>query len=176
MTGGHRARFGIAFALAITFALPVPVAGQAVEDGRPRGETGLPLPRYVSLRAGVANARRGPGKKYRIDWEFVRHGLPLQVTAEYGHWRRVRDADGAGGWVHQALLSGTRTALVRSDAPVPLYGGPDDARAPVAMAEPGAVARLSACKGDWCELDSDGIKGWLPRAAIWGVGPQEDLD
>ena len=70
--------------------------------------TNLPLPRFVSMRAESANARRGPSLDQRVDWEFVRRGLPLEITAEYGQWRRVRDADGAGGWVHHALLSGRR--------------------------------------------------------------------
>ena len=76
--------------------------------------TNLPLPRFVSMRAESANARRGPSLDQRVDWEFVHRGLPLEITAEYGQWRRVRDADGAGGWVHHALLSGVRTALVRA--------------------------------------------------------------
>ena len=81
----------------------------------------------ASSRCGPtsANARRGPSLDQRVDWEFVHRGLPLEITAEYGQWRRVRDADGAGGWVHHALLSGVRTALVRGDAPVPLRAGPE---------------------------------------------------
>ena len=91
------------------------------------------------MRAESANARRGPSLDQRVDWEFVRRGLPLEITAEYGQWRRVRDADGAGGWVHHTLLSGVRTALVRGEAPVPLRAGPTEAAAVRAMAEPGVV-------------------------------------
>ena len=86
--------------------------------------TNLPLPRFVSMRAESANARRGPKLDQRVDWEFVRRGLPLEVVAEYGQWRRVRDAEGDGGWVHHTLLSGVRTALVRGEAPVALRAGP----------------------------------------------------
>jgi SH3-like domain-containing protein len=111
-----------------------------------------------------------------VDWEFVQRGLPLEVTAEYGQWRRVRDADGAGGWVHHTLLSGVRTALVRSDAPVPLHAGPNEVSAVRAMAEPGVVGRLEACQRDWCEIAAGGVEGWLPRGAIWGVGADETLE
>jgi SH3-like domain-containing protein len=62
--------------------------------------TGLPLPRYVSLKASEANVRRGPSLTHRIDWVFKRRDMPLRITAEFGHWRRVEDRDGAGGWVH----------------------------------------------------------------------------
>ena len=128
------------------------------------------------MRAESANARRGPSLDQRVDWEFVRRGLPLEITAEYGQWRRVRDADGAGGWVHHALLSGVRTALVRGDAAVALRAGPTEAAAVRAMAEPGVVGRLEACRNDWCEIAAGGVEGWLPRAALWGVGPDETIE
>ena len=103
-------------------------AGAGPRGGAGGPVTNLPLPRFVSMRADVANARRGPSFDQRVDWEFVHRGLPLEVTAEYGQWRRVRDADGYGGWVHHTLLSGLRTAIVRAEAPVPLRAGPDRRR------------------------------------------------
>ena len=132
--------------------------------------TNLPLPRFVSMRAESANARRGPSLDQRVDWEFVRRGLPLEVVAEYGQWRRVRDAEGYGGWVHHTLLSGVRTAMVTAGAPVPLLARPEEGAAVRAMAEPGVVGRLEACREGWCEIDAGGVEGWLPRAALWGVG------
>ena len=114
---------------------------------RARGPvTNLPLPRFVSMRAESANARRGPSLDQRVDWAFVRRGLPLEVVAEYGQWRRVRDAEGYGGWVHHTLLSGVRTALVTGEAPVPLLARPEEGAAVRAMAEPGVVGRLEACR------------------------------
>lgn len=155
---------------------PAAAAEVAVGPAAVGPVTHLPLPRYVSLRAEAANARRGPSLDQRVDWEFVHRGLPLEITAEYGNWRRVRDADGAGGWVHQTMLSGTRTALVLGPAPVELHAGPQDGAMVRARAEPGVVARLNACAGAWCEITAGGVRGWLPRAAIWGVGPDETLD
>ena len=137
--------------------------------------TSLPLPRFVSLRADTANVRRGPSLDQRIDWEFVHRGLPLEIIAEYGQWRRVRDADGATGWVHHTLLSGVRTALVQADAPVPLRATPSEDALVRAMAEPGAIARLEECEGAWCEIAGSGVQGWLPRGALWGVGPDETV-
>jgi SH3-like domain-containing protein len=164
---------------AVLAALLLVVAGLApavAGEGERGPVTNLPLPRYVSLRAETANARRGPSLDQRVDWEFVRPGLPLEITAEYGQWRRVRDADGEGGWVHHALLSGVRTALVRGGAAVPLRAGPTEAAAVRAMAEPGVVGRLEACRKDWCEIAAGGAEGWLPRAALWGVGAHETIE
>jgi SH3-like domain-containing protein len=151
------------------------VAPAAVAEPVRGPVTNLPLPRFVSMRAESANARRGPSLDQRVDWEFRHRGLPLEITGEYGQWRRVRDADGAGGWVHHALLSGVRTAVVQGEVPVPLRAGPTEGAAVRAMAEPGVVGRLEACKDAWCEIAAGGVEGWLPRATIWGVGADEDL-
>ncbi len=165
--------------LALALALGGPAsAAEAVPD--PQQATGpvtsLPLPRFVSIRAESANARRGPGLDRRIDWRFVRRGLPLEVTAEYGPWRRVRDAEGQGGWVHHSLLSGVRTVLVRSEGPVPLRAAASEGAAVRALAESGVVGRLEACAEAWCRIDAGGAEGWLPRAVLWGVGPDEEVD
>jgi SH3-like domain-containing protein len=170
-------RFPLHVAGAMVFVALAGAAGGAEPQAPARGQvTNLPLPRFVSLRAETANVRRGPSLDQRIDWTLVHRGLPLEITAEYGQWRRVRDADGATGWVHHTLLSGVRTALVQGEAPVPLRAGPDEATAVRAMAEPGAVARLEGCAGVWCEIAAGGIEGWLPREAIWGVGPDETVE
>lgn len=137
--------------------------------------TNLPLPRYVSLKAAEGNVRRGPSLSHRIDWVYTRRGVPLQVTAEYGHWRRVQDRDGAGGWMHYSLLSGVRMVLVEKDMQplrrVPAADGPV-----VANAELGVIARLGACKPDWCRITADRQSGWVPKSALWGVDPDEIRD
>lgn len=138
--------------------------------------THLPLPRFVSLRGENANARRGPSLDQRVDWAFLHRGMPLEVTAEYGNWRRVRDAEGQGGWVHHALLSGARTAVILGTERVELREEPDPAARVVAVAEPGVIGRLAACRGAWCEIGAGGSEGWLPRAALWGVGPDEIIE
>ncbi len=154
-------------------SVPAPVPPADTTKGQ---VTSLPVPRFVSMRAETANARRGPSLDQRVDWEFVQRGMPLEVTAEYGQWRRVRDAEGQGGWVHHTLLSGVRTALILGDVAVPLRAGPADDTAIRAMAEPGVVGRLEECHLAWCELSTGGVEGWLPRAVLWGVGAEEEIE
>lgn len=168
------APFGLAAVFAVAVCGSTPAAAGA-EAGR-GPVTDLPLPRFVSMRAETANARRGPSLDQRVDWSFVRRGLPLEVIAEYGQWRRVRDADGYGGWVHQTLLSGARTALVRAPAPVALRAAPEDGAKVRAVAEPGVVGRVEACRGAWCAIGVGGVYGWLPRTALWGVAPEEQIE
>lgn len=130
--------------------------------------SGLPLPRFVSIKSSEANARRGPSTTHRIDWVFRHPGLPVIVTAEYGHWRRVADRDGLGGWIHYALLSGSRTVIVDVDM-VDLRRRPDPDAPLVARLERGVVARLGDCADDWCELRAGRHSGWTRAAGLWGV-------
>ncbi len=153
-------------------ALSIGSNAQQVNEPALGAVTGLPLPRFVSLKANEANVRRGPNQTHRIDWVLVRKGTPLQVTAEYEHWRRVRDVDGAGGWVHFKLLSNARTALVTSNR-VSLYSEPSNETGVVALVEKNVIGELGACNPDWCEFSADGYKGWIRKENIWGVSANE---
>lgn len=146
-----------------------PVSGQ-------RGAvTNLPLPRYVTLKTGEGNARRGPGLGHRIDWVFTRAGMPLKITAEYDNWRRVEDADGVGGWVHYSLLSGSRSVIVTEDM-AEFRAAPQPGAQVVMQAETGVIARLLECRADWCRVSVAGGRGWLPMRALWGVDAGETID
>jgi SH3-like domain-containing protein len=118
--------------------------------------TNLPIPRYVSLKASEGNVRRGPSLSHRIDWVFKRRDMPLEVTDEYGNWRRVRDRDGQGGWIHFSLLSGVRTVIVEEDMAA-LHIRPDPAAPVTARAEAGVIAELDECAPDWCRIEAAAI-------------------
>lgn len=137
--------------------------------------TSLPLPRFVSLKTGEGNARRGPGLTHRIDWVFTRAGMPLRITAEYEHWRRVEDAEGAGGWVHYSLLSGVRSVLVLRDM-AEFRQLPDPNADVLFQAEMGVIGKVVECRGGWCRVSVDGDKGWVEEAALWGVDPGEQIE
>ena len=142
--------------------------------------TGLPVPRYVSLKSGRINVRRGPGNDYPIEWVFEKKGLPVEITAESDRWRRIRDREGDVGWVWHSMLDGRRTGIVENKtgngSPVALHAEPDAQSPIVAYAEPGVVAQLAACKGPWCELKADGYEGWLARDDVWGAYPGENFE
>ncbi|MFB9151699.1 SH3 domain-containing protein [Roseovarius ramblicola] len=160
----------------LVMAFLVAALGAAAVAAQDRGpETGLPMPRYVSLKAPEANVRRGPSLTHRIDWVYKRRGMPLRITAEFGHWRRVEDRDGAGGWVHYSLLSGVRTVLVEQDL-LDLHARPEPGAMVIARLETGVIARLSECSPAWCALSAGGHDGWAQKAALWGVGAEEIVD
>ncbi|PRY84305.1 SH3 domain-containing protein [Donghicola tyrosinivorans] len=137
--------------------------------------TNLPLPRFVSIKAAEANVRRGPSLTHRIDWVFKRRDLPVEITAEFENWRRIRDHEGAGGWVHYTLLSGKRTALILNDL-TPIYSRPSDGASAVARLEAGVILHVDSCEIDWCHVDVGGYEGWLPKTEMWGVKPSEVFD
>lgn len=156
--------------MAAAVALTLAGAACAAESRGP--VTNLPLPRYVSMKANEGNVRRGPSLSHKIDWVFTRRGMPLEITAEYGHWRRVQDRDGFGGWVHYALLSGARTVLVEEDM-LTVHARPDPRAQVTAAFELGVVARLGDCQLEWCEISAGGYSGWAPKKKLWGVAPDE---
>jgi len=154
----------------------------SVADGQEAGEraqgvgpSGLVLPRFVSLSAEEANLRTGPGRRYPILWVYRRAGLPLEITAEYGNWRRVRDWEGTQGWMHAALLSGTRTALV-TGATRPLLRRPEAGAPALLHAEPGVSGPLEECKPGWCRMRLAGREAWVRRDFIWGVRAGETFE
>ena len=132
------------------------------------------VPRFVSLRADKINVRAGPGVQYPIAWVFVRRGLPVEVVAEFELWRKVRDRDGAEGWVHRSLLSGKRSAVVRGKEISVLFRDADSSTVPVARIEPGVVAEIMKCADGWCRVEVAGIRGWIERSRLWGVYPAPD--
>lgn len=164
-----RAVQALAVIIGVTFAAGFATA-QSVQKTGP--VTNLPMPRYVSLKAHEGNVRRGPSLTHRIDWVFKRRNMPLQITGEHGHWRRVMDRDGAGGWVHYALLSGVRTVIVEKDM-LTLHNRPDAGAPTVAALELGVVARLGDCDPDWCQVSAGGYRGWARKENLWGVAPDE---
>ena len=144
------------------------------DKDRDLGRTGLKLPRFVSLRASEVNMRTGPGTRYPIEWIYRRRNLPVEVVDEFDTWRRIRDIDGAVGWVHQSMLQSNRAILVVEEWAMLRRDPQDDARS-VARLEPGVIADLESCGDIWCVVEIDEHKGWVRRDQIYGVYPGEEV-
>src|SRR5580765_7445307 len=122
--------------------------------------SGLPVPRYVSLKSDHVNVRAGPTKDNDVAWVYTRSGLPVEITAEFENWRRIRDSEGAEGWVYHSLLSGKRTAVVTTkskDELALLYDHADTSSAVAARLEAGVVATVRRCSGSWCRISGSGF-------------------
>lgn len=139
------------------------------------GASGQKLPRFVSLNTGTANMRTGPGRQYPILWTYKRRFLPLEITAEHGAWRKVKDHEGIEGWILVTLLYGPRTAMVRGRVRT-LYKEDDMSSAALLTAEPGVIGRILICTDIWCRLKIDNTKAWIEKRHVWGVYSHETLD
>lgn len=148
-----------------------------VQESQSRGEvTGLELPRFVSLRSSKVFMRSGPGLRYPVKWVYVRQNFPVEIVQEFDTWRKIKDADGTEGWVHQSLLTGRRYAFVTARQTVDAYDD-DNVNAGVAMRlEPEAIARILECYEQWCEISASGFNGWIEKKHIWGVYASERID
>lgn len=174
----HRVSFGrTVLALFVAVGLLVGGAGCALAQTA-KGPSGLPLPRFVSLKSDEVNVRVGPGTDYAIKWTFKRRGWPVEVVQEFDNWRRIRDSDGAEGWVYHSLLASDRTALIapwRSD-PVPLRAEADDDARVVALLEPLVLAKVESCDKRWCEISGQNWSGFISQKTLFGVYPNETFD
>ena len=137
-------------------------------------EASLPVPRFVSLHADKVNLRTGPGDRYPIEWVFTRKEMPVEITGQLEHWRRIRDWEGATGWVHERMLSGKRAVIVKGGVR-PLFRQPEPDAAVVARAEPGVIGRLVECRNAWCKIETGEVSGWVRRSDVWGVYPDETV-
>lgn len=136
------------------------------------GATGLPLPRFVSLRASEINLRIGPGTRFPIDWVYRRPGLPVEIINEHATWRQIRDHENTVGWVHMSMLSSRRGVLVLGPMGT-LRHDPDEASQALAYLQPGVVGQLERCDRGWCRVEVAGLSGWLSRNAFFGLYDDE---
>jgi SH3-like domain-containing protein len=154
-------------------------AALAANDVPTGSASGLPVPRFVSLKSDRVNVRSGPNKDQDVRWVYTRAGMPVEVTAEFENWRRIRDWEGAEGWVYHSLLSGRRSAVVvpsLKDDMVPLYASADGESAVVARLQSGVLGQLKSCNSAWCEFNGKNFSGWIRQERLWGAYPNEKLD
>jgi SH3-like domain-containing protein len=136
---------------------------------KPHTPSGYCVPRYLSLKRGEVIGRKGPGKDYDPLFVYHARGAPVQVIDETRDWRRICDPDGASAWVSRAMVDGRRTVMVVRNAAVALRDAPrDDARAQTSL-KPRAIASLGRCRGDWCEVEVEGARGWVKTSEVWGL-------
>lgn len=134
--------------------------------------SGLPLPRYASLKSDKINMRVGPGSRYPIAYTYTRKALPVEIIEEFAHWRRIRDSDGTTGWVHKNLLSGTRSAMITA-ANTLLRSKPSQKALTRLRIGKGRLAKITACEADWCSVEIEGYEGWLNKADFFGATREE---
>src|SRR5882757_8519565 len=182
----HRSRCAVGAVLTLALMVVAPAA-YAQELGSALGsvlgsvlglgaKSGLPVPRFVSLKPDRVNVRSGPARDHDVTWIYTRAGLPVEITAESENWRRIRDWEGSEGWVYHSMLSGRRTGVVAAkgkDSLVPLYAKADADSEVIAKLQVGVLGSVKQCNGKWCRIAGAGFDGWIVQDRLWGVYPEE---
>ena len=161
--------------VAAVFALASLLRATSIPASAADADTQLKVPRFVSLHSDKVNMRAGPGRQYPIEWVLTKKDMPVEVIAQFEHWRRVRDWDGTIGWVQEHMITGRRTVMVAKGGVRPVYRQPDASGGEAARAEPGVLARLLECRGPMCRIETDALSGWMRRGDLWGVYPDEKV-
>lgn len=138
--------------------------------------SGLPVPRWVSLKPDEVNVRTGPGTRYPIQFVYRREGMPVEIVEEYDLWRKIKDIDGAAGWVHKTMLDGHRNAIIKAKDDRILRAEPEAKARPLIKVEPQVIAKLVECEKDWCRIQVSGRKGWIEKKYLFGVYAEEVFD
>ncbi len=136
-------------------------------------ETGLEVPRYVSLKSNDANIRVGPSKNYPIEIKYIEKNYPLKVIEEYEDWRKVEDFKKNVGWIHKSLISGTRTGIILSNDKTTIRILNTLDGNVIGEIGKGNIVYLEKCKIDWCLISAGKFKGWIDKKYIWGVKQNE---
>ena len=152
-----------------------PVAAQTLEED---GESGLKLPRFVSLRSNLINARSGPGARYPIEWVYMQKGAPVEIVAEFEIWRQIKDWQGSKTWVHKSMLSGHRSVKVITPGENNIYAKPDYNSKVIAKVENEVVGEVIKCPEEksFCHIRFDSIDGWVSRQNLYGIYPKEVIE
>lgn len=176
-TSSWQSSFAVLIALA---ALAIASAPAYSADDTAGPVSGLPLPRFVSLKADKVNLRAGPTRDHDVTWVFTRAGLPVEITAESENWRRIRDSEGTEGWVYHSLLSSRRTALVapwsKTGETFALYASADRGAQVTAQLQAGVLGAVKSCDKKWCRIYGDGFDGYIEQERLWGVYPDEPVE
>jgi SH3-like domain-containing protein len=175
----RRGKLAIVWLRTASAALVMLTCAAAARAGTDAVTSGLPVPRFVSLKVDRVNVRGGPDKDHDVAFIYTRVGWPVEITAEFENWRRIRDSDGSEGWVYHSLLSGKRMAAVQLKSKTDLASlraKPDGQSAVTAQLQFGVLGAVKRCTGTWCLLVGDGFDGWIEQDRLWGVYPNEKIE
>ena len=157
------------------FLLSGSVSAQNLPDDT---ESGLALPRMVSLRSNLINARSGPGARYPIEWVYRQKGAPVEIIAEFELWRKIRDWDGSETWVHKSMLSGKRSVKMTAKGEGNIYNSQDYNSPVIAKVEDGVIGDIKKCPAgsSFCLIQFGSVEGWVPRSNFFGAYSDEVID
>lgn len=152
----------------LILALIVIFFGKTEIEAKLPTSSGLPIPRFASLRSSDINLRTGPGTRYPISWVIKKRLLPVKVIAEHDNWRKIQLHDDTVGWVFQSMLTGNKTVMILTDR-ANLRRAPSENSSIMATMAQDVIGQLKTCKGSWCKIGFEKYVGWVEKSSLWGA-------
>lgn len=122
---------------------------------------------FLSIKGSTVNIRAKPNTQSDIAWELIQ-GYPVQVIARQDDWLKVKDFEGALGWVHKPLTSTEPYFLIKAKT-VNLRAGPGTKHGVVTKLNKYDIVKTLEKKGEWAKVaTNDGQQGWLLESLGWG--------
>ena len=139
-------------------------------------ETGLKIPRFVSLKASNSNLRIGPSENYPIKLKYIVANTPIEIIDEYKDWRKINDYEGNEGWLHKSLIKGKRFAIVNT----PYQEGLQVLNKPkgknIGKIGKRNILEINTCLINWCKIKYKKNKGWVNKINLWGIYEKEIIN
>ena len=161
------------FAIIAMLLLAIPAKAQEEEE-----DVGHSLPRMVSLRSNLINARSGPGSRYPIEWVYKQKNAPVEIVAEFELWRKIKDWEGSETWVHKAMLVNKRWIKMTKPGTSNIYAKPQSDSRIIAKVEDQVIGKVEKCpeQKDFCLIRFSSIEGWVNRNDFYGIYPGEVIN
>lgn len=139
--------------------------------------SGLPVPRFVSIKSNETNVRTGPSTRYPIAWVYKKSGMPVEIIEEFDMWRKIRDVEGTTGWIKKNMLEGKRNAIVKSKDHVIVRIDHEKDAKPLFKVAPSVIVKIVECEKNWCQIKAnDDHKGWIEKSSLWGIYADEIIE
>ncbi len=171
-----RSIIGICLVFGIVQTAPVVAQNISIvpENAKARTDTpsGLPVPRFVSIKTNNVNGRAGPDEKYPIKYTYKKQGLPVKVVAETDNWRKVEDPDGVVVWIQKDRLDGKRTLIIRpinGALNANLYNKANEKSQIIAKIAPNTIGIIIGQEAGWRKIKIGKFKGWVRAQDAWGL-------
>ncbi len=170
--GIHLLCYSIAlFLILLIITIPVSVFAEEKQEVVGVSEevsSGLPLPRFASLKSDNVFVRTGPSMDYPIKWIYKKDGLPVEIIQEFDSWRKIKDPNGDSGWAHKILLTGKKMAQIIGDDMAVAYNNTEMDK-PVVKFEKGVIVHVEECQKLMCRVHFAPYEGWIEKKHLWGV-------
>ena len=121
---------------------------------------------FLSLKKDKVNVRYGPSLESPVKFVYKKINLPIKQIDKKENWRRIVDLKNNSGWIHLSQLKPSNSLIILKDKI--LFKKPSDFSKPIVRLEKGRLLIVRICENDWCNIVTNGYKGWVKTDNIWG--------